>query len=178
MFTHPGTKLVFMGGEFGQTSEWNHDRSIDWDALNYAPHQGTLKLTKDLNALYKNETALYKYSFDGKGFEWSDYGDRENSVIVYIRKADSKEELMMVVCNFTPTTRQMYRIGVPFRGTWKEVFNSDDSKYGGSGVLNAGLLYTTPVKYHGKDNSVAITLPPLGMTILKLNEEMAEFDLD
>ena len=84
----------------------------------------------------------------------------------------------MVVCNFTPATRQLYRIGVPYRGTWKEVFNSDDSKYGGSGVVNAGLLYTTPVKYHGKDNSVAITLPPLGMTILKLNEEMAEFDLD
>jgi 1,4-alpha-glucan branching enzyme len=178
MFTHPGTKLVFMGGEFGQTSEWNHDRSLDWEALTYAPHQGILKLTKDLNALYKTEKSLYQYTFDAKGFEWSDYGDRENSVIVYIRKTDLKEELLLVICNFTPATRQLYRVGVPFRGTWKEVFNSDDVKYGGSGVLNAGLLYTTPVKYHHKDNSVAITLPPLGMTILKLNEEMAEFDLE
>jgi 1,4-alpha-glucan branching enzyme len=178
MYTHPGTKLIFMGGEFGQSSEWNHDRSIDWDALSHAPNQGILKLMKDLNALYKTEKALYHYAFDGKGFEWSDYGDRENSVIVYIRKAEDKNDLMMVICNFTPATRSLYRIGVPYRGTWKEVFNSDDVKYGGSGVLNSGLLYTTPVKYHSKDNSVAISLPPLGITVLKLNEEMAEFELE
>ena len=178
MFTHPGTKLIFMGGEFGQSSEWNHDRSLDWEALNHAPNQGMLKLMKDLNALYKSERALYQYAFDAQGFEWSDYGDRENSVIVYIRKADDKNELLVVVCNFTPTPRTLYRIGVPYRGTWKEVFNSDESKYGGSGVQNLGLLYTTPVKYHSKDNSVTLTLPPLGISVLKLNEELAEFDLE
>lgn len=178
MFSHPGTKLLFMGGEFGQTGEWNHDKSLDWDALHYAPHQGILKLIKDLNKLYKTEKALYEFAFDNKGFEWSDYSDRENSVIVYIRKTEVKEELLLIVCNFTPETRSLYRIGVPYRGTWKELFNSDDLKYNGSGVMNPGVLNTTPVKYHGKDYSIAITLPPLGMTIFKLDKEQAEFELE
>ncbi len=179
MFTHPGTKLLFMGGEFGQTSEWNHDRSLDWDALNSNyNHQGILKITKDLNTLYKNERALYHFNFDNRGFEWSDYSDRENSVVVYIRKSEVREELLMIICNFTPETRPLYRIGVPFRGTWKEIFNSDNASYGGSGVTNQGLLYTSPVKYHGKDYSTSLTLPPLGISILKLNEEQAEFELE
>lgn len=178
MYSHPGTKLLFMGGEFGQTGEWNHDKSLDWDALHYAPHQGILKLIKDLNKLYKTEKALYEFAFDNKGFEWSDYSDRENSVIVYIRKTEVKEELLLIVCNFTPETRSLYRIGVPYRGTWKEIFNSDDLKYNGSGVMNPGVLNTTPVKYHGKDYSIAITLPPLGMTIFKLDKEQAEFELE
>jgi 1,4-alpha-glucan branching enzyme len=179
MYTHPGTKLLFMGDEFGQTAEWNHDRSLDWDALNFnTSHQGILKIVKDLNALYKSEVALYKYGFENKGFEWSDYGDRENSVMVYMRKADSKEELMMIVSNFTPEPRLHYRIGVPFRGTWKEIFNSDDAKYGGSGILNSGLHHTSPVKFHSKDYSISITLPPLGISVFKLNEEQAEFEIE
>lgn len=179
MFTHPGTKLLFMGGEFGQSGEWAHDRQLDWDALNFGPnHQGMLKTIKALNDLYKTETALYQYPFDGKGFEWSDYSDRENSVIVYMRKSDEKKDLLMVVCNFTPETRQHYRIGVPHRGTWKEVFNSDAADFAGSGVGNAGLLHTSPVKYHQKDYSVSVTLPPLACIVLKLNEEVAEFEIE
>lgn len=179
MFTHPGTKLLFMGGEFGQSSEWAHDRQIDWDALNFGVnHQGILKTIKALNHLYKTETALYQYPFDGKGFEWSDYSDRENSVIVFMRKSDDKNDLLMVACNFTPETRQHYRIGVPYRGTWKEIFNSDAVDFGGSGVSNAGLLHTSPVKYHQKDYSVSITLPPLACIVLKLNEEVAEFEIE
>lgn len=179
MFTHPGTKLLFMGGEFGQTGEWNHDRSLDWDSLNgNAMHQGVLKVVKALNALYKTEKSLYQYGFDGRGFEWSDYSDRENSVIIYIRKADDKEDLLMVICSFTPETRQHYRVGVPYRGTWKEIFNSDNSDFGGSGVKNEGLLHTTPVKFHQKDYSVSLTLPPLGCIVLKLNEEVAEFEIE
>lgn len=179
MFTHPGTKLLFMGGEFGQTGEWNHDRSLDWDSLNGSTkHQGVLKVVKALNALYKNEKSLYQYGFDDRGFEWSDYSDRENSVIIYIRKADDKEDLLMVICNFTPETRQHYRVGVPYRGTWKEIFNSDDSDFGGSGAKNEGLLHTTPVKFHQKDYSVSLTLPPLGCIVLKLNEEVAEFEIE
>lgn len=179
MFTHPGTKLLFMGGEFGQTGEWNHDRSLDWDSLNgNAMHQGVLKVVKALNALYKTEKSLYHYGFDGRGFEWSDYSDRENSVIIYIRKADDKEDLLMVICSFTPETRQHYRVGVPYRGTWKEIFNSDNSDFGGSGVKNEGLLHTTPVKFHQKDYSVSLTLPPLGCIVLKLNEEVAEFEIE
>jgi 1,4-alpha-glucan branching enzyme len=178
MFTHPGTKLLFMGGEIGQSSEWNHDRSLDWHLLDYAPHQGIHKIIKDLNQLYKSEPALYEFSFEEKGFEWIDYSDRENSVMVFMRKGEKREDALIMVCNFTPETRSLYRIGVPFRGTWTELFNSDDLKYGGSGVLNSGLLYTTPVKYHNKDYSVSITLPPLGISILKLKEEIAVFDIE
>lgn len=178
MYTHPGTKLLFMGGEFGQTSEWNHDRSIEWYLLQYAPHQGIYKLMKDLNALYKTEPALYVYAFDDRGFEWVDYSDHENSVIIYQRKSDKKEDLLLVVCNFTPETRPLYRIGVPYRGQWKEIFNSDEHQYGGSGVLNSGLLTTSPVKYHSKDYSISLTLPPLGISVLKLEKELVEFELD
>ncbi len=178
MFTHPGTKLLFMGGEFGQSSEWNHDRSLDWHLLDHAPHQGILAIIRDLNNLYKSEPALYEFAFDDKGFEWVDYSDRENSVIAYMRKGVDRENALIVICNFTPQPRPSYRIGVPLRGTWTEIFNSDNKQYGGAGVLNPGLLYTTPVKYHNKDYSVSLTLPPLGITVLKLKEELAEFDIE
>jgi 1,4-alpha-glucan branching enzyme len=128
--------------------------------------------------LYKSETALYKYAFDQRGFEWVDYSDRENSVIVYMRKADQKEDLLIVVCNFTPSPRSHYRVGVPFRGQWKEVFNSDETDFGGSGVLNHGLLMTSPVKFQGKDYSISLTLPPLAVTVLKLEKEINEFELE
>lgn len=177
MFTHPGTKLLFMGGEFGQTSEWNHDHSLDWHLLQYAPHKGVHTLMKDLNALYKQEPALYKYAFEERGFEWVDYSDHQNSVMIYQRKADEKDELLLVICNFTPQTLSQYRVGVPYRGQWKEVFNSDDLKYGGSGALNQGNLNTSPIKYHNRDYSVALTLPPLGITVIKLEQEEAEFDI-
>jgi 1,4-alpha-glucan branching enzyme len=179
MFTHPGTKLLFMGGEFGQSTEWAHDRQIDWDALNFGTyHQGILKTIKALNQLYKTETALYQYPFDNRGFEWSDYSDRENSVISYLRKSDNKKDLLMVICNFTPEARQHYRVGVPYRGTWKEIFNSDATNFGGSGISNSGLLHTSPVKYHQQDYSVSIALPPLACIVLKLNEEVAEFEIE
>jgi 1,4-alpha-glucan branching enzyme len=178
MFMHPGTKLLFMGGEFGQSAEWNHDRSLDWHLLDQGYHRGVLTLIKDLNAFYKTEPACYQYQFENRGFEWVDYSDRENSVMIFIRKGENKEDLFIVVCNFTPEARQLYRIGVPSRGTWHEVFNSDDLKYGGSGVLNQGNLLTSPVKYHGKDYSISITLPPSAVSVLKLKEEKAEFDLE
>jgi 1,4-alpha-glucan branching enzyme len=178
MFTHPGTKLLFMGGEFGQSGEWNHDRSLDWDLLQYTPHQGVFKCVQALNTLYKQEAALYHYAFDNRGFEWVDYSDRENSVIIFKRLSNETKDTLIVVCNFTPEARQHYRIGIPVRGKWKEVFNSDDQSFGGSGVLNQGALTTTPVKYHGQDYSVAITLPPLAVSILKLEKEITEFDLE
>lgn len=177
MYTHPGTKLLFMGGEFGQTSEWNHDRSLDWHLLQYAPHKGVQNLMIDLNALYRQEPALYKYAFEDRGFEWVDYSDQQNSVIVYQRKTDNKDDLLLVACNFTPQTLMQYRIGVPYRGQWKEIFNSDDLKYGGSGALNQGKLHTSPVKYHNRDYSIVLTLPPLGVTVIKLEQEEAEFNI-
>jgi len=178
MFAHPGTKLLFMGGEFGQTNEWNHDQSLSWHLLDYDFHKGVLQLIADLNAFYKIEPALYQFQFSDRGFEWVDYSDRENSVIVFLRKGEDSKDTLVVVCNFTPELRTQYRIGVPVRGTWKEVFNSDNLKYGGSGQLNLSLLHTPPVKYHGKDYSLAVTLPPLGISIFKLNEEQTEFELE
>lgn len=177
MFTHPGTKLLFMGAEFGQSGEWNHDRSLDWHVTAYPQHKGILDLVKALNALYTSEPALYEYQFDHKGFEWIDYEDRLNSVIAYMRKGEKPEDSLMVICNFTPELRQHYRIGVPKRGYWKEIFNSDETKFGGTGRLNSGHLTTAPVKYHGKDYSVTLVLPPLGISVLKLEKEVTEFEL-
>ncbi len=177
MFTHPGTKLLFMGAEFGQTAEWGHDKSLDWHLTAYDKHKGVMQVIRDLNKLYKSESALFQYQFDSRGFEWVDYSDRENSVIIYMRKGLNAEDTLVVVCNLTPAPRHLYRVGVPTRGSWKEIFNSDDLKYSGSGVLNQGLMNTSPVKYHGKDYSVAFTLPPLAVSILKLHEEVKEFEI-
>jgi 1,4-alpha-glucan branching enzyme len=177
MFTHPGSKLLFMGGEFGQSTEWNHERSLDWHLLQFDFHKGVQSLVKDLNILYKQEPSLFHFAFDHRGFQWVDYGDRDNSVIAFQRRGERKEDLFIVVCNFTPGVRYHYHIGVPHRGQWKEYFNTDDKKYGGSGVTNHGLLMTSPVKYHQQDYSVSLTLPPLGMIMLKLEKEVNEFDL-
>jgi len=178
MFMHPGTKLLFMGGEFGQTAEWNHNHSLDWHLLDYDFHRGIQTLVKDLNAMYKEQSALYQYAFDHRGFQWVDFSDRENSVVVFERKSDSKEDLLVIICNFTPVVRNHYRIGVPYRGYWKEVFSSDHEKYMGSGLLNQGLLSTSPVKYHGRDFSITLTLPPLAISVLKLDREVNEFELE
>ena len=177
MFTHPGSKLLFMGGEFGQTSEWNHERSLDWHLLDYNIHRGVQKLVADLNRFYTTEKALYQCQFESKGFSWIDYGDHENSVIAYQRQGDDKEDVLVVVCNFTPVVREHYRVGVPYRGWWKEVFNSDDEKYNGSGVLNTTSVMTSPVRYHGGDNSISLTLPPLAISVWKLEREVVEFEL-
>lgn len=177
MYMHPGTKLLFMGGEIGQTSEWNHESSLDWHLLDYGVHQGVQKFVADLNRFYAQEKALYQYQFEHKGFSWIDYSDHENSVIAFQRQTELKEELLIVVCNFTPVVRYHYRIGVPYRGTWKEVLNSDDRSYHGSGVLNDKEVMTSPVKYHGRDNSISLTLPPLGISVWKLVREVSEFDL-
>jgi 1,4-alpha-glucan branching enzyme len=177
MFTHPGSKLLFMGGEFGQSAEWNHEKSLDWYLLDYPLHQGVKKIVQDLNHLYKSEPALYRYAFEQRGFQWIDYSDRENSVMAYQRMGDKKEDLLIIVCNFTPEVRYHYRIGVPFRGQWKELFNSDQNVYGGGNVLNTGLLNTSPVKYQGQDYSISLTLPPLAITIFKLEKEINEFEL-
>jgi 1,4-alpha-glucan branching enzyme len=177
MFTHPGTKLLFMGGEFGQTSEWNHNSSLDWHLTQYNFHKGVQQLVRDLNELYRDEPALYEYAFEHKGFQWVDYSDRENSVLCFQRMAKDPHAMLLVVLNFTPVVRNHYRVGVPFRGYWREVFNTDDQKYAGSGLINHGRLATSPVKYHGKDFSITLALPPLGMSVLKLDEEVSEFDL-
>lgn len=178
MYTHPGTKLLFMGGEFGQTSEWNHNHGLDWHLLEFDFHQGVRKFIIELNRFYRTEKALYQYAFDHRGFQWVDYSDRENSVIIYQRQGEDPQDLLVVICNFTPAVRNHYRVGVPHRGYWREVLNSDDRTYGGSGILNTGLFMTAPVKYHGRDFSVTLTLPPLAVSVLKCEREVSEFEFD
>jgi 1,4-alpha-glucan branching enzyme len=172
MFAHPGTKLLFMGSEFAQTSEWNHDHSLNWPLLQFDFHKGILNLIRDLNTLYKSEPALYQYQFNPKGFEWIDYSDRDNSVIILTRKSENPLEALIVVSNFTPEVRNNYRFGVPHSGVWIEVFNSDNLKYCGSGQLNGGELKTVNEYSHGKENTLSLTISPLSISVLKLNKSV------
>ncbi|WP_289644826.1 1,4-alpha-glucan branching protein GlgB [Maribacter aestuarii] len=166
MFTHPGTKLMFMGGEFGQTSEWNFQKSLDWHLLQYDGHAGIQQFVKDLNQIYKNSPALYEKQFSQEGFQWIDYSDHENSVLTYIRKGHDAKNDLIVACNFTPVLRENYRIGIPKKGRIKEILNSDAAQYGGAGNLNPSVKSSTKA-WHGHKKSIEITIPPLGIVILK-----------
>lgn len=169
MFTHSGTKLLFMGGEFGQTAEWKYNGSLDWHLLNFAPHQGMKECVKALNWLYRSQPALYERSFTADGFEWISMDDRENSIVTYARFGNDPNEVVVVVLNMTPVPRQNYRIGLPQPGTWVEVFNSDHVHYYGSGITNPNPLATEATPWHYRAQSIAISLPPLGATIFKLS---------
>jgi 1,4-alpha-glucan branching enzyme len=169
MYAHPGTKLLFMGGEMAQTTEWKHDESLQWHLLEHGYHLGVQNLIKDLNHLYKETPALHDLSFEKEGFEWIDYSDNENSVVTFARFGKSEDDVSIVVCNFTPALHYTYRVGVPKEGKWKEVLNSDDKRYSGTGLTN-GSVETTSTPYHGKDQSLVIKLPPLGITIFSLEK--------
>lgn len=175
MYNHPGTKLMFMGMEIGQYAEWKHEGSLDWHLLDNQLNKGMQEWVKHLNKFYKNTPALYEYGFDNRGFSWIDYSDTENSVINFMRKGKNEKDNLIIVCNFTPAVRQHYKIGVPFKGHYKEVLSSDEEKFGGSGVLNKGNLTTNPVRLHGYDYSISITLPPLGIAVFKLDKEESTF---
>ncbi|MBI5197939.1 MAG: 1,4-alpha-glucan branching protein GlgB, partial [Nitrospirae bacterium] len=167
MFGHPGKKLLFMGGEFGQWDEWNHDRSLDWHLLQYEPHRGLQRYVKDLNHLYRSQPALYEVDFQWNGFEWIDFHDAENSAISFLRRARNPEDLIVFVCNFTPVPRKNYRIGVPAPGFYREILNSDSDLYWGSNMGNAGGVWAEPRPYQGRPYSVLLTLPPLSVLMLK-----------
>jgi 1,4-alpha-glucan branching enzyme len=167
MFTHPGSKLLFMGGEIAQFQEWNHDSSLHWHLLDRDLNKGIHTFIKDLNQLYKTERALHYYNFAYEGFEWIDYSDRENSVIAFKRKSDKADETLVIVCNMTPEIRNNYRLGVPAAGEWKEILNSDDLKYGGSGNINQSLT-SEATNSHGQPNSISFLLSPLAVMIFKL----------
>ncbi len=167
MYGHPGKKLLFMGGEFGQDWEWNHDDGLRWHLLQYKEHQGIQQWMKDLNHFYRNTPALYELDFDPRGFEWIDYQDWQHSVISFIRKGASTEETVLVVCNFTPVPRINYRVGVPMGGYWKECLNSDATCYGGSGMGNLGGAMAEEVEHHGRPFSLNLTLPPLAVLFFK-----------
>ena len=167
MYAHPGTKLLFMGAEFGQTSEWDHDSSLEWHLTNEAPHNQIQETFKALNELYKKEPALYEKAFSHEGFEWVDINDEENSIISFLRKGEDPKDNILVVCNFTPVPRENYRIGVEKPGTWKEVFNSDDAKFGGSNVKNDEKIESKDLPAHRQDHSLSLTIPPMGVIYLK-----------
>lgn len=160
---HPGKKLLFMGGEFGQPSEWDHDHAIDWDALKDPLHQGVMAWAQDLYALYRDHPALWNDR--PGGFEWIDFSDADDSAISYIRLGGGRT--LVFLFNFTPVPRANYRIGMPAEGRWREVLNSDARLYGGSGVGNLGRVDTEPVPFHGRSQSVTVTLPPLAVAILE-----------
>ena len=166
MWTHPGKKLLFMGGEFGQWREWNHDDALDWWALGDDSHSGLQRWVEDLNRYYRGEPALYERDFDGAGFEWIDAQDSADSVLSYLRKA-ADGTAVLVVANFTPVVRENYLVGVPRPGYWAERLNSDATLYGGSGVGNQGGVHSVPVSAHGRYHALNLRLPPLGVLVLK-----------
>ena len=166
MWTHPGKKLLFMGGEFGQRREWNHDDALEWWVLGNEGHSGLQRWVEDLNRFYRNEPTLYELDFDPAGFAWIDCNDAESSVLSFMRKSRDGSSLL-VVANFTPMPRQNYLVGVPQPGHWRERLNSDATLYGGSGVGNQGAIDSVPVAAHGHFHSLNLTLPPLGILILQ-----------
>jgi 1,4-alpha-glucan branching enzyme len=167
MYAQPGKKLLFMGDEFAQWREWNHDQSIDWNLLVYAPHEGVQKLVERLNAVYKEELALHELDNDPAGFEWIDCHDADNSALSFLRKSRDGRQIVVAAFNFTPVPRSDYRIGVPRGGHWTEILNTDAAEYGGSGVGNLGGVEASGEAMHGRPHSLRVTLPPLAAVFFR-----------
>jgi 1,4-alpha-glucan branching enzyme len=168
MFTHPGTKLLFMGSEFGQSSEWDFQNSLDWHLLQYPFHNGIKLTITELNKLYKTEPALHEKQFSPEGFEWINYSDHENAVMSYIRKGNDSKDDLIIVLNFTQVVRENYQIGIPKKGKLVEIFNSDDANFGGSGLKNNKKVTIDVNPYDGKEYSATLTLPPLAVCVFKI----------
>jgi len=168
MYGHPGKKLLFMGSEFGQWIEWNHDHSLDWHLLEFDAHRGVQRLVADLNRLYASETALHQVDFDWPGFEWLDCNDSDASVLSFLRRGKNPDDVVIVICNFTPVPRDNYRVWVPERGHYKELLNSDAAVYGGTNLGNFGGVHAEAVPWLGHDYSLRLTLPPMSSLFLKL----------
>jgi 1,4-alpha-glucan branching enzyme len=167
MWGHPGKKLLFMGGEFAQEREWNHDRALDWHLLDDPAHSGIQQLVRDLNRTYVSEPALHRLDTAANGFRWIVGDDRTNSVFAFLRLDPSGNRSVLVVCNMTPVPRREYRIGVPYAGAWTEIFNSDSGFYGGSNLGNTGRVDTAAVASHGHPQSLSLVLPPLSTLFLR-----------
>jgi 1,4-alpha-glucan branching enzyme len=173
MYGLPGKKLLFMGGEFGQWREWNHDQSLDWHLLGSPEHQGIQRWVQALNRVHRSEPALHELDCGQGGFEWIDCQDTEKSVLSFLRRSPDPDQTVLVVCSFTPVPRYNYRIGVPLAGFWREILNSDAIDYGGSGHGNFGGLGTVPVAVHGRRYSVTATLPPLGVLFFRFDSRLS-----
>ena len=168
MYGHPGKKLLFMGGEFGQTNEWDHEASLDWHLLEMGPyHRGLQRLVQDLNGLYRTQPALYQVDFSSEGFQWMDCDDTDASVVSFVRRARDPQDFLLFVCNFTPVVRDGYRVGVPRGGFYHERINTDGAIYGGSNVGNAGNVLAEPIPTHGQPYSLQLDVPPLATLVLR-----------
>ncbi|MNK09104.1 1,4-alpha-glucan branching enzyme GlgB [compost metagenome] len=167
MWTHPGAKLLFMGDEFAQTSEWDFFKSLNWDLLQHAPHKGMLAVVKALNELYKTEAALYHYNFSHEGFEWQEADDADQSIYVYQRRSDKAKDTLVIAINLTPVYRENYRIGIPVKGKWQEIFNSDGERFYGSNKLNLEARPTENIAHQHQQQSIVVNLPPLAVSIFK-----------
>jgi 1,4-alpha-glucan branching enzyme len=168
MWGHPGKKLLFMGCEFGQGEEWNATRGLPWHLLDYPHHQGVQRWVKDLNAVYRGYPAMHQLDVSPQGFGWISHDDAQNSVLSFTRHAENGQ-FVVVVCNFTPVVREGYRIGVPAAGRYRELLNSDAAVYGGSGVHN-GALHSEAVASHGREQSLALRIPPLATVMFVLDD--------
>jgi len=167
MWAHPGKKLLFMGGEFAQRREWTHEGELEWWVSGLPEHAGVKRLIGDLNRVYRREAALHQVDFSPAGFEWVDVGNAEMSIIAFLRKPASGGAPLLVVCNFTPLPRDNFLVGVPARGLWREIINTDARDYGGAGWGNLGGVESVPVGSHGRVESVKLTLPPLSTIVLR-----------
>ncbi len=173
MYAQSGKKLLFMGSEFGQWNEWQHEATLDWNLLDFDSHRQLQHWVADLNQNYRHESALYELDFQSAGFEWIDCNDSDHSTISFLRKGRAKDDVVLVVCNFTPVPRFNYRLGVPKGGFWKEILNSDAKEYGGSGMGNFGGLTADHHSFHGRHYSLNLTLPPLAILFLKYGDHPA-----
>ncbi|GAB5553788.1 MAG: 1,4-alpha-glucan branching protein GlgB [Saprospiraceae bacterium] len=171
MFTHPGTKLLFMGGEFAQTTEWNIEDGLQWWLLENAPHQGMLKWVKKLNHFYRNTKALYEKQFDNDGFEWIDHGDANNSFLSFLRKGEDAEHPAVVICNFTPVVKWPYRLAVPSGGHWKETLNSDGKEFGGTGDHQNAIHEAKEEEWAGRSHFIEVALAPLSIMVFEKVKE-------
>jgi 1,4-alpha-glucan branching enzyme len=167
MFMHPGAKLLFMGNEFAQNSEWNYRTSLDWNLTAFAPHHGMQQLIKDLNRLYRNELALSNLQFDVHGFEWIDFHDTQNCTLSFIRRAENPKDFLIIICNLTPIPHNHYCIGVPQQGKYTLIFNSDSAVYWGSGFETSQVYEASHSAMHGRIHSIQLKLPPLSVLVIK-----------
>jgi 1,4-alpha-glucan branching enzyme len=165
MWMHPGKKLLFMGGEFGQKREWQIEESLEWHVLQFPSHAGVQRLVRDINALLRTRPALHQQDFTYEGFQWIDCNNGDDSVLVFLRKARDGAGVVLVACNLTPVPRDNYRVGVPCGGRWRELLNSDAKEYGGSGIGNCGAVDSWPHGSHGQPHSVSLRLPPLATVV-------------
>jgi 1,4-alpha-glucan branching enzyme len=168
MWTHPGKKLLFMGGEFGQRREWTHDGELEWWVCERPEHAGVRRLIADLNRIYREEPALHAVDFSPDGFEWLDMGSSDISVIGFLRKSSrTGDHPILAVCNFTPVPRENFLLGVTAQGRWREILNTDAKEYGGAGWGNLGVVQSAPVTVNGRHESISLNLPPLATIILR-----------